>query len=144
MLENSDIDGLYGREPRVESLTLLRNDLYRQVEQSVKDWTAERKFIPRFLISTSAFLVVYFLTSFVIRDPIPMVDELLLGLAAAVVVYLVLMKRDSDSKKATEMKVSLGPRSTVLFSMKTVSQRMSRTICSTARLIQIWNSCLLI
>jgi hypothetical protein len=107
ILENSDISGLYGKEPRVESLTLLRNELYRQVEQSVKDWTAEKKFIPRFLISTAVFLVSYFLLSFVIRDPLPMLDELLIGIAAAVIVYIILVKRDSDSKRATEMKVKL-------------------------------------
>lgn len=107
ILENNDIQGLYGREPRVESLTLLRNELYRQVEQSVKDWTAEKKFIPRFLLSTAVFLVTYFMLSFVVRDPLPMLDELLIGIAAAVVVYIILFKRDSDSKKAIEMKVRL-------------------------------------
>ncbi|MBI9108225.1 MAG: hypothetical protein JEZ04_15855 [Spirochaetales bacterium] len=107
LLEKNEIIGVYGREPRIESLTLLRNDLYRLVEQAVKDWTAERKFIPRFLISTGFFLFLYIFMSMVIRDPIPMVDELLIGLAGGILLYIFLSKRDSDSKPATEMKVRL-------------------------------------
>lgn len=107
LLGKNDFVGAYGREPRVESLTMLRNELYRMVEQSVKDWTAERKFIPRFLISTVCFLVLYFIFSVVVRDPIPMVDELVGGLIGATLLYTYLAKRDSDSKKATEMKIRL-------------------------------------
>ena len=63
LIDNNEIIGLYGKEPRVESLTLLRNDLYRMVEQAVKDWASERKFLPRFLLSTGFFLLLYFLSS---------------------------------------------------------------------------------
>jgi len=106
-LEKNEIIGVYGKEPRVESLTMLRNDLYRLVEQAVRDWTAERKFIPRFLISTGFFLVLYLFMSVVIRDPIPMIDELLIGMVGGVLLYIFLTKRDSDSKPATAMKVRL-------------------------------------
>ena len=107
ILDNNEISGVYGKEPRVESLTLLRNELYRLIEQAVKDWSAEKKFIPRFLITAGVFLLIYFVMSFVIRDPIPMVDEIIGGLVGAVVTYIILAKRDSDSKVATEMKVRL-------------------------------------
>ncbi|MDC7125121.1 MAG: hypothetical protein PQJ46_06120 [Spirochaetales bacterium] len=107
LFEKSSIVGLYGDEPRVESLTLLRNELYRLVEDSVKEWIAEKKFIPRFLISSAVFLIVYFLMSFIIRDPLPMVDELVGGIVSAVICYFFLMKRDRDSKKSTEMKIKL-------------------------------------
>ncbi len=107
ILDKNDIAGFYGREPRVESLTLLRNELYRLIEQAVKDWSAEKKFIPRFLISTLCFLVLYFFTSVVIRDPLPMVDEIVISTVGSVLLYLFLSKRDSDSKAATELKVKL-------------------------------------
>ena len=55
ILDNNEITGVYGKEPRVESLTMLRNELYRLIEQAVRDWSAEKKFIPRFLISTGSF-----------------------------------------------------------------------------------------
>jgi hypothetical protein len=107
LLEKNEIIGVYGKEPRVESLTLLRNDLYRLIEQAVRDWTAERKFIPRFLISTGFFLILYFIMSVVVPDPIPMVDELLIGAVGGVLLYAFLTKRASDSKAATELKVRL-------------------------------------
>ncbi len=107
LIDNNEITGLYGKEPRVESMTMLRNELYRMIEQSVKDWISERKFIPRFLISTGVFLLLYFVMSFVIRDPIPMIDEIIIGIAGAIVTYIILTKRDTDSKASTEMKVKL-------------------------------------
>jgi hypothetical protein len=107
MLDKKEIAGLYGKEPRVESLTLLRNDLYRMIEQAVKDWSAERKFIPRFLISAGFFLLIYFVMSVVIRDPLPMVDEILGGLAGSAIMYAFLARRASDSKSATELKIKL-------------------------------------
>ena len=70
VLENCEIVGLYGNEPRVETVTHFRNELYRKVEQSVKIWVAERRFIPRFLISSALFLVTYLFMSLVVRDPL--------------------------------------------------------------------------
>ena len=107
LFETNDFTGVYGKEPRVESLTLLRNDLYRMIEQSVKEWSAERKFIPRFLISTGCFLLVYLLASVVIRDPLPMIDEILIGLAAAAGLYFFLARKDTSSREVTEKKVRL-------------------------------------
>ncbi|MDC7225575.1 MAG: hypothetical protein PQJ61_02295 [Spirochaetales bacterium] len=107
ILDSNEIAGVYGREPRVESLTMLRNELYRLIEQSVRDWSSEKKFIPRFLLSTAVFLLLYFIMSVVIRDPIPMIDEIIVGFAGAVASYIILAKRDSDSKTATAMKVRL-------------------------------------
>ena len=107
LLEKKEITGLYGKEPRVESLTLLRNDFYRMIEKAVKDWSAERKFIPRFLISAGFFLLLYFIASVVIRDPVPMVDEILIGLAGSAIMYAFLTRRASDSKSATELKIRL-------------------------------------
>ncbi|HAK45912.1 MAG TPA: hypothetical protein DCO79_08350 [Spirochaeta sp.] len=107
ILDGNEIAGVYGNEPRVESLTMLRNELYRLIEQAVRDWSAEKKFLPRFLISTAVFLLLYFVMSIVVRDPIPMIDEILIGFAGAVVTYIFLVKRDSDSKTATGMKVRL-------------------------------------
>ncbi len=107
LLDKNEITGFYGKEPRVESLTLLRNELYRMIEQAVREWAAERRFLPRFLISTLLFLLLYFIMSFIIRDPVPMVDEILIGLAGAVGLYFFLAKRNADSKPATELKVRL-------------------------------------
>ena len=100
-------EGLYGSEPRVEAITKLRNELYRRIESDVRDWINERRFIPRFLISAGVFLVVYLFLSLVIRDPIPLIDELLLGLAGAVASYLAIGRRFEQSSAASNKRIAL-------------------------------------
>jgi hypothetical protein len=106
-LESCTIHGRYGKEPRVESITLLRNDLYRLAETAVKLWVCELRFLPRFLISAGVFLVAYFFASFVIRDPLPVIDELIIGLAASVLTYFLIGKRFLSSRTAEEKRGDL-------------------------------------
>jgi hypothetical protein len=106
-LERNAVEGRYGMEPRVEALTMFRNELYRQIEVGVKNWLSDARFVPKFLISALVFVVAYFFTSFVIRDPLPVIDEVAIGLAAAVVVFLLLGRRDMNSKMATKKRLDL-------------------------------------
>ncbi len=105
--ESDTIRGLYGAEPRVESLTVLRNELYRRVETDVRDWVYEQRFVPRFLLSAAAFVVVYLFLSLVIRDPIPLVDELLIALVAGGGAFFLLGRRYEQSKGAAERRAEL-------------------------------------
>lgn len=106
-LENGILEGRYGREPRVEGLTLLRNELYRLIELGVKNWLSDVRFIPKFLISALVFVVVYFLMSYVVRDPLPVIDEVAIGLGAAIAAFLLLGRRDLASKDATRKRMEL-------------------------------------
>jgi len=106
-LESGALEGRYGREPRVEALTLLRNEMYRRVEQGVKTWMSDVRFIPKFLLAALAFVVTYFFMSYVVRDPLPVIDEVALGLGAAVAVFLLLGRRDMASKVAMKKRVDL-------------------------------------
>jgi len=105
--EVPEIRGRFGREPRVESLTLFRNDLYRLIEQNVNQWMAEKRFIPRFLFSAGVFLVAYFFAAVVIRDPIPLVDELVIGLGASVLTYFLLGRQMKNSDMATKKRIQM-------------------------------------
>ena len=107
VLQKNGIEGKYGKEPRVESLTLFRNDLYRLIEDAVKSWVSEKRFIPRFLASAVVFLLTYLFMSIVIRDPLPLVDEILIGLAAAFVTYFLMSRRDQRSNSALKKRVEL-------------------------------------
>jgi hypothetical protein len=107
LLPDGVIVGRYGAEPVVEALTLLRNELYHMVDTAVRQWIGEQRFIPRFLITTGAFLAVYFITSYFIRDPLPMIDEVLLSVAASVIVFLWLGRRYARSSLATRRRVEL-------------------------------------
>jgi hypothetical protein len=107
VLRKSELRGKYGGEPRVESLTLFRNDLYRMIEGAVKKWVMEVRFIPRFVMSAAVFLITYLFLSFVIRDPIPVIDEVLIGGGLALVAYFLLGRRDQRSNLALKSRVEL-------------------------------------
>ena len=98
------IEGRYGEEPVIESLTAFRNVLYRIVEESVNNWITESRFIPRFIISAAVFLFVYFFLSFVIRDPLPMIDEIAAGIGAAVLSYFLLGTKYKKTGKASSLR----------------------------------------
>lgn len=103
----SVIVGRYGEEPRVESVTLLRNDLYRRAETAINLWIMELRFIPRFLLSSTVFLLVYFFMSYAIRDPIPILDELLFGFGGAAAAYFLLGRRYRNSDLAVEKRIEM-------------------------------------
>jgi len=105
--ESYEITGLYGNEPRVESLTMFRNDLYRLIEVAVKSWVSDQKFIPNFILSSAVFLVIYLFTSFIIRDPVPMIDELALSFGGGIAVFFILAKRGLNSDKSAKKRLSL-------------------------------------
>ena len=98
------IEGRYGGEPVIESLTAFRNELYLIVEESVNNWVSESKFIPRFLISALVFVVAYFFFSFAIRDPIPMIDEIILGTASAILCYTLLGRKYKKTTTASKLR----------------------------------------
>ncbi len=98
------VEGKYGEEPVIESLTAFRNNLYRIVENSVNNWIAESRFIPRFISSAVVFLVLYFFLSFAIRDPLPMIDEIAAGIGGAVIFYLFMGKRYKASAPASRLR----------------------------------------
>jgi hypothetical protein len=107
ILEKGPLEGRYGREPRVEVLTGLREELYRQVELGVRHWMADLRFIPKFLIASGAFVAAYLFFSIVVRDPLPVIDEVVLGLAAAVASFVVLGRRDLASRQAVKKRLDL-------------------------------------
>lgn len=101
------LSGYYGAEPRVESLTMLRNELYRRIDEDVRDWINERRFIPRFLISSLAFLIVFLFMSLVVHTPIPLADELIASTAAAVLVYVLVGRWFEQSRSAAQRRMTL-------------------------------------
>ena len=98
------VEGKYGEEPVIESLTAFRNKLYRIVESSVNNWITESRFVPRFIGSAAVFLITYFLLSFGIRDPLPMFDEIAAGLVAGVLFYIIMGKKYKKSVPASRLR----------------------------------------
>jgi hypothetical protein len=102
LLQSAEIEGRYGREPRVESFTLFRNDLHRTVESAVRRWVSQKRFIPRFLISAIAFLLAYLFFSFAVGDPLPRVDEVVIGVLVGFLTYVTMHRLDMRSEMVTK------------------------------------------
>lgn len=108
-LRERSVVGRFGTEPRVEVLTMFRSELYRSVDTAVKRWLAEKRFIPRFLISAGVFVIAMFLMAYAFRGglPIPIIDELAISLALSIGVYFAIGKKEQASDAATKKRVSL-------------------------------------
>jgi hypothetical protein len=104
------IEGRYGSDPEVEAMAMIRNLLYNQIDREVKEWLAEKRFLPRFALAVAVFFLSFFFTAFVIRDVIPLLDEMLLSTAAAVTAYIIVERKGQISKPALEKKILLKKR----------------------------------
>lgn len=129
VLEKTEISGHYGTEPRVESLTLFRNELYRLVEAEVKRWVGDARFIPRFILSAAIFLVSYLFLSFVVRDPLPILDELAISLALGIGGYILLGRRDLKSEAALKKRIALRSKvDTIVFTESEFVRRLETAL----------------
>ncbi|MDR1894194.1 MAG: hypothetical protein LBQ61_05805 [Spirochaetales bacterium] len=99
--------GCYGAEPRVDSLVFFRNEVYQHIEQHVERWMQEKRFIPRFLFSAGVFLLAYFFAAIVIRDPLPLLDEILIAGGAAAGAYFLLGRQIKSSQAAVARRICL-------------------------------------
>jgi hypothetical protein len=73
------------------------------VDSAVKSWIQDRRFIPNLFYSAGVFLVLYFVFSFGIRDPILMVDELILAVAGTAGFYWYRLRKDRIRPQAVEL-----------------------------------------
>jgi hypothetical protein len=81
--------------------------LYMQIDRGVDRWIQDARYLPRLLMSAGVFLVTYFFFSLAVRDPIPMVDELLLAGGASIAFAVYLTKRDKKSEMAMKRRMEL-------------------------------------
>jgi hypothetical protein len=107
LLEKGPLEGRYGIEPPVEALSGFRDELYRQVEAGVRRWLADLRFVPKFLLASGAFVAAYLFFSIVVRDPLPVIDEVVLGVAAAALTFVLLGRRDLASRRAAKKRLDL-------------------------------------
>jgi hypothetical protein len=81
---------------------------YKAIDDSVELWIQEKRYFPRLIVSALTFLVVYFFMSLVLRDPIPMLDELVGSTVATIAMWAFISKKDKKgpitNKKKLEIK----------------------------------------
>lgn len=95
------------KQPSEEDLVHLRYRTYVLIDAAVDEWVQELKYIPRFIWSALAFLAVYLFTAFVIRIPVPLVDEIIFSSLAAAAVYIWVAKRNTRSDIALKRRLEL-------------------------------------
>lgn len=115
-----------GEEIILKSSTLLTKHqsdeatfaLYNTIDYSVDRWIQDKQYVPRLLVSAVVFTISYFIFSLAVRDPIPMVDELVISTVLAVVTWRTIARRDSRSAVAQhrrhELKVRASDRRVVI------------------------------
>ncbi|MFA5570001.1 MAG: hypothetical protein ACOX0W_01020 [Sphaerochaetaceae bacterium] len=81
--------------------------LYQQYDKGVDYWIQERRYIPRLLITAFIFLILYVFFSLVVRDPIPMVDELIIATVGSLVSWRYLASKDRKSEIAERRRLVL-------------------------------------
>jgi len=129
LLEKLDFEGKYGQEPRVESLTMFKNDIYRLIEDAVKSYVSELRFIPKFLISAGIFLAAYLFFSLVVRDPLPMVDEILISFGAAILSYIMIGRRDQRSNLSLKKRMEMRTRvDRIVFNESSFVKKIEKTL----------------
>jgi hypothetical protein len=108
---------------------MFRNELYRLVEQEVKSWVADSRFIPRFVISAGIFLLLYLFLGFVIRDPLPVIDEIAIALGGSILAYILLGRKDMQSEGALKRRIELRNKvDSVVFTESLFVQRVEEVL----------------
>lgn len=105
--EDEQIETLVGSDADTSVREQVTYELYGVIDSAVDLWIQELKYIPRLINSALAFLVIYFFLSFVIRDPLPLVDELIGASIAAVAVYLITASKSKRSTLAMKRRSEL-------------------------------------
>ncbi len=98
--------GLLTVAERREAERALVNDARRAVSCCIQ----ERHYIPRLILSALIFLLVYLFLSLVVRDPIPMVDELLAAALCTALFWVWAMRRDSALAVGSKLLLTLGTK----------------------------------
>ena len=106
-LKKYPLMGRYGAEPRIESINLFKEELQGILQKAIQRWVADRWFPERFVLAAIAFLLAYFFFSYVIRDPIPVIDELALSFLAGIFTFRGLTKRFYAREEVTILRKEL-------------------------------------
>ncbi|KGE73766.1 hypothetical protein [Spirochaeta lutea] len=97
--------GLFGKEPRVEAIRWFRDSLFGEIEKKIDQLVLERSFIPRFLVASGIFLAGFLSLSLFIRDPLPLLDEILISGGVSIVVFFTLKRRSGVTKEGVDRKL---------------------------------------
>jgi len=84
---SGSIIGRYGSGSAPRDADSIRKSLYEYMEKGARRHFLDKGYYFRLALTTGAFISVYLFLSIIVRDPVPLIDELLLGSLAAAAVF---------------------------------------------------------
>lgn len=114
--KNKEIGDIESEEPVTiySANTLTQDDVeflekrsFLDIDKSVNLWIQEKRYYPRLFASAFAFFIMYFFLSLVIRDPIPIADEMLGSAAFAIFTWVYFARRDVKSSIVNKKKIEI-------------------------------------
>lgn len=101
-LENAEfgsIIGRYGSGDSPRDADAIRKTLYESMEKGARRYFLNKGYYVRLAITSATFIVVYLFLSILVRDPVPLIDELLLGSLAAAAVFFASERKALSSRR---------------------------------------------
>jgi len=106
-LKQAGCFGWFGSYPDEEARTEIKNRLYEKADYAAEKAFHEKDFFLRYLFSLFVFLFCYFFLSYVVRDPIPLVDELAVSIGASVLFNIWYRRKRSESEACRTFRFQL-------------------------------------
>ncbi|QEN07489.1 hypothetical protein EXM22_05610 [Oceanispirochaeta crateris] len=106
-LSEENIELAYGESVTDQDLDLIKTELKIDIENAVNRWINDSRFFVHLLMSTGVFLVSYYFLSYVVRDPIPLVDEIVLSLLMAGLSWYRLKNQQYKTDKVIHKKIEM-------------------------------------
>lgn len=101
----TNVQGFYGSEPDFEAFRIFKQRIHKEIGDEIRQQSLSRTFIPRFLFSSFVFLIIFLFLSLAVRDPIPLLDEILIALAGASVVWIMKSKKIKRNNHEAEQEL---------------------------------------
>ena len=107
VLEEGELQVDYGASLEEEEIAFIKNDLKLGIEQSINNWINDRRFFVHLLMTAAVFLVSYYFLSYVIRDPLPFVDEIVVSAVLGALAWSRLKNQQYHSEQVIQKKLEM-------------------------------------
>ncbi|HPE88576.1 MAG: hypothetical protein H7A27_05960 [Spirochaetaceae bacterium] len=97
--EPGSVVGRYGSGAAPRDADGIRTALYAAMERGTRRYFLNKGYYLRLAITVATFVAVYLFLSIVVRDPVPLIDELLLGSLSAAAVFFASERRALSSPR---------------------------------------------
>jgi hypothetical protein len=96
--EGNSIAGRYGVGEIPSHADPIRTELYAAMEKGARKYFLDKGYYLRLAMSAAVFVFVYLFLSIIVRDPVPLIDELLLGSLASAAVFFASERKALSSR----------------------------------------------